>query len=705
MPSVNPNPKRSIKEQLSARKKPLTFESFNFDTYKDEARAMEEFRKQAHGEAVEELWNNIEKRYLPSTISELRTYAQYDLDTDGNATPTRFFAENDNDGLIDHHEPLIAVKLHTGLALMTQRTPDVVWDSDNELYASRVPVLSALRKEDWMDDQTRQQYVMMWFYNIMFGTTFWRRFYDSYTRPVKYLESINLDSGEEVYRDGEITEIDQTVGEALSPLDVWIDPATVPAKPRSMRKVMYEKVYDFDTFYRLFKDEAKPEFFNKVEPTSIPGYEGEHWVKCRYYEDINLDLYYVVANDDFPLLKQRLPWNHKGLSVRMATWMPRGRKNPYGLGPIEMMGPDQKLLEDLVNMTMNQMLFSIYKSMIHQGSLTMDGQEGEDIRLAPNKIYKSTDPKAIAFIDVPGPGRESWQAIETQRARTDEASGFNKPLGGELSKTTAFEIDVAKDAALARLATPIASVVQLLRWDAEVIFELQKQFYTLPRITELTDPDLIASAIAELEKVNQAIVMDPKAPKAKFDIWFDETDEENPRVFQGDYRTTQVSLQDMPSGESVAGLGKQEAVLTADVYDWRGKIHVVADSLLSITPSLERTKKLEGYNILIPMFVKPPELMAKPARSLAKLYGLNVEDLFPEHWLQFLKQVDSGEVQPQVPENPVGRPPNAQGGIEDALGPAGFEQERAEQVVTNVGGQNSLAASQTANLMQTRNQQ
>lgn len=647
---------------------------------------------------MEELWQGIEKQYLPATIDELRVFAQYELDTDGNATPTRFFAETDEDGLVDHKEPLMAVKLHTALALMTQRTPDVLWDSDNELYHSRTPVLNALRKEDWLDDQTRQQYVMLWFYNILYGTTFWRRFYDKYTRQVSMVDTIDLSTGEETYIEKPLVEIDQTVGESLSPLDVWIDPSTVPFKPRTMRYVSYDKVYDFDTFYRLFKNDAKPEFFNAIIPTSVPGYEGDRWVKCSYLEHKDLDLYYVVANEK-PLLKKHLPWNHKELSVRMASWLPRGRKNPYGLGPIEMMGPDRKLLDDLVSMTMNQVRFSIYKSIFYQGQLEVEGGESGDVHLRPDRAYKTSDPKSITFLDIPGPGADSWKAIETQRARTDEASGITKPLGGELSKTTAFEIDLAKDAALARLATPIASITQLLRWDAEVMFELQKQNYSLPRVTELVDPDEIQAVVLELQKVKEKSASDPKAPKASFDIWFDESNPENPRVFRGDYRVEQLSLQETPSGEALSSLGKQEVIVTGETFDWRGKIHVVADSLLSITPTLERTKKLEGYNLLIPLLFKPPEIAAKPARALAKLYGMNIEDVFPEHWLQYLKQVDDGTLpSPVQPQNPVGRPMNPEGGIEEALGPEGFNTERAERVTTSVLGQNSLPAAKTANL-------
>ena len=702
MPSINPDPKGSIKDRILKRKKPLTYADFNFDHYKELRTGMEEFRKLCHGEAMEELWNSLEKQYLPATIDELRVFAQYELDTEGNATPTRFFAETDEDGLVDHKEPLVAVKIHTALALMTQRTPDVLWDSDNELYHSRVPILNALRKEDWLDDQTRQQYVMLWFNSILFGTTYWRRFYDKYERDVRTIGSVDLSTGEETYRDGRVVEIDQTVGEALSPLDVWIDPGTVPMKPRTMRYVSYDKVYDYDTFYRLFKNEVKPEFFDDIEPMAYSGYQGERWVKCSYLEHQDLDLYYIIANDK-PLIKKPLPWNHKGLSIRMATWLPRGRKNPFGLGPIEMIGPDKKLLDDLVSMTMNQVRFSIYKSIFYQGQLEVEGGESGDIRLRPDRAYKTSDPKSISFLNIPGPGSDSWKAIEAQRARTDEATGVTKPLGGAVSQETAFATDLAKDAALARLATPIASVAQLLRWDAEVTFELQKQNYALPRVTELVDPDEIQAVVLELQKVKEQSAADPKAPKASFDIWFDETEPENPRVYKGEYRVEQLSLQELPSGEQVSSLGKQEVVITGEVFDWRGKIHVVNDSLLSITPTLERSRKMEGMNMFVPMLVKPPELMAKPARYLAKLYSMPIEDVFPEHWLQYLKQVDEGTAPPMAPPPSVGRPPNPEGGIEKALGPAGFQQERAEQVVTNVGGQNSLGAAQTANLRRTAN--
>src|SRR3990167_1599418 len=114
-PSLNPDPKTPIIDKILKRRKPFTYDEFNFKSFTDLRQSMEQFRAQCHGEGMEALWESIEKQYLPATIGELRVFAQYETDTDGNATPTRLFAESDKDGLLDHKEPLVAVKIHTAL--------------------------------------------------------------------------------------------------------------------------------------------------------------------------------------------------------------------------------------------------------------------------------------------------------------------------------------------------------------------------------------------------------------------------------------------------------------------------------------------------------------------------------------------------------------------------------------------------------------
>jgi len=117
---------------------------------------------------------------------------------------------------------------------------------------------------------------------------------------------------------------------------------------------------------------------------------------------------------------------------------------------------------------------------------------------------------------------------------------------------------------------------------------------------------------------------------------------------------------------------------------------MVDDSILSITPTLDRTKELEMFNLLSPMLGQPPEVIGKIAKQLVKLYGKDYRNYLPENFLAYFKQVDGGTTaQPQMAaeanqalamsQNPEGGAPTGE--------PLTFEQQRAPQAVTNVGGQ------------------
>lgn len=687
MPQDNPNPKGSLlKNFFSKESKVLTYRNFNLDIFREFKTKMENFRRNAHNEQMEELWKTLEASYIPNLKNdkELKAFADTEISPSGEIVASRL--HTDTDALEEFKEPLVAVKIHTALSILTQRTPGVKWNSDSDVYAQRVEVLDALRKNDWKDEQTRSQYTMLWFYLILFGTSYWRRYYVKEQREVKYASSIDLSTDKTTYKKGTITDFDQTTAEALSPLEVWIDPATCPGKPRSMRYVKYDKVYDYQQFVKLFKDVANKKDFDKVMPTSIEGREGDDLVKCEYFEHLDLDLFYVVANDQ-PILKSRLPNNHKQLSIRQTIWMPRNSKSPFGLGPIELMSPTKDNLEEFLSLTMNQTKFSIFKAAFYQGSLNINGGgDADEIRVRPDRMYSASDPKSITFMDVPGPGADSWRALDMFRARIDEASGINRPLGGEITKSTAFEIDLAKDAALSRLGVPISNIVNTLIWDAEIMFELQKQYYTLPDVVEMVDPDEIEQAVEELIRLKSA-----PGDKATFDIWVDESNAQDPRVFRGNYRV-ETLMQESDSEET--NLSAKSAVITPEVFDWKGKIHVIADSILQITPTLERTKKMEFYNLILPLFQQPPELVAKTARQFAKLYDVSYRDIFPDLWLQYLKQVDSQKAPPVTYEELLQRFERAKqlpqpGPQTQQLGP--------DRVVTNVGGQRSAQASASQN--------
>ena len=652
----------------------MSYKKFDSEMFSVLKARMEDARK-----PVEANWMKIREAYLPENLIG-RLLTELNIDTDsGLVAIDRILgaAGESQDGLLQSKEPLVAVKVHTALSLLTQRTPNVLWDSDNASYEKLVPVISGLRDKDWLDTETRLQYVMLWFFLIMYGETNWRRFYLKDERDVFLPDEINLETKEVSYKPSTMVDFDGTRAEALSPFQVWSDPGARPNAPSSNRMVMYEKIMDHDTFMRRFKDLVPSKKLEEIKPGPADGYEGDNYYRLRCYEHMDWDLYYIEANDK-PLIKDHLPWNHKQLSVLSAIWMPRDERSPHGLGPIEMMLDNKYKLDKLEGMTLSQVKYSIYKSFFYSGHIEGEG-EGGDLSIRPDRAYKASNPGDIKLIESKGPGEDAWKAIERQRERIDDITGINRPLGGEIVKTTAFQTDLAKDAALARLSTPINHMVSLLTQDAYLMLELQRQYYSLPEVKELVDQDELNEAMLSLKQAEL------EGKPASFDLWFEEGADEGERVFRGDYRVERISQANSDGIPDISG-PKHQAVLRPEVFDWKGKMYVVADSLLTITPTLERTRKLEVYNMLIPLFSQPPELVAKPAKQLAKLYGIEIKDLFPESWLMYLKSIQEGTPAPQTGVQPQVTQPG---------GPMAFEQPGASVVTTNMGGQKDMISAQS----------
>lgn len=675
--------------------KNFNYNDFDLAMFKSEKSLMQDFRRN-----YESKWESLKAMYLPEN-TDFTNWARmkYSIDsTTGLAVPDTILGNVDDDENMRFSEPLVAVKVHTALSILTQRTPDVRWDSDDPRYDELVPVCNALRRKDWDNQEVRSQYVMLWFNKILYGSSGWRRFYSKVTRDAFFPKKIDFKSDKVEFEKSEVVEFDGTMAEALSPFEFWIDPNARPHRPSSHRRCMWLKEYEFEKFIDTFKDVKSEKWLRENVTPIIKKDTKSKVVNCYYYENIDLDLLFVATENDVELLKEHLPQSHKQLSVMLDIWQPRGSIDPYGLGPIEMMAEDKKALDEFKSMTMTQVKFSINKAMFYTGSFQSEAGENGAIRIRPDRAYKVTDKPT--FLEIPGPGRDSWDAMVSLRERIDDASGINRPLGGEIVKTTAFQTDLAKDAALARMSVPIASTVWLLERDAELTFELQKQYLTLPRVKQLVSPEDISNAMIELQGIKD------RGELPAFDIFVDEDnyDEEGNqivKVFRGDYKTLQLNVEKNNMGAYIPSTRKSSVVLTPELMEWRGKIRVIADSLLSITPTMDKTRKMEMWNMLIPMFGKPAQFVAKPAAEIAKLYGEDPDDVLPEDFLNYLKQLKAGPrtpntMTPQALAQPMVPGMEQQGG--NQAGAMNFQQEAAPTVVTNVGGQKDLISAQSQRL-------
>lgn len=682
--------------------KRTTYKNFDLAAFKHTKHEMKTFMQNCFGEDMFALWDDLAASYMPRR-DERNVRQTYTLEADGTAIPDRLFMGED-DGLYDFHEPLIGIKVHSALSILANRTPDVRWESDNYLYERKVPIINAQRDKDWEDEQTRSQYVMLWFFFVMFGTTFWRRFYFEDTREVQAPVGFNLETNEIEYRKAMLTEMSQTVGEAISPRDILIDPNTQPMKPRSMKSVIYSKYYTRPEFRAEFKGKiSRKKMKEALKMSSVPATDNPakdktsvdsiDRIRVDFLEDERLDLYYAVVNDELEIIKSPLPYKHKRISVMMASWMPRNERNPFGLGPIEMALPDKEAVDEFKSMTFSQAKFSIFKSLFYQGSFKLDGMDASEVTIQPNKAYKASNTRDLKFYDMPGPGADAWRGLEALRNDVDAATGITKPLAGQITKATAFETDLAKDAALSRLSIPIKNIVNLLAQDAERTLELHDQYYTVEEVREILDPADVLSTIEHLEFFEQNNIPVP------FTITVEDGDTDEPRILVGRKRTGQFGLMPTADGSLAPSDGKVTVIYEADTFKWKGKIRIVEDSLLSITPTIERTKKLELYNMVAPMFAQPPELYAKTAKVMCDLFGEDYREILPENFVAYIEQLNRGRyTRQQLGAQADEAQQFAQTG-EGPGSPASFEQQRAPRVVTNVGGQRDsrAAASQAFN--------
>jgi hypothetical protein len=55
---------------------------------------------------------------------------------------------------------------------------------------------------------------------------------------------------------------------------------------------------------------------------------------------------------------------------------------------------------------------------------------------------------------------------------------------------------------------------------------------------------------------------------------------------------------------------------------------VVANSILSVSNELEKQRKLEVFNLVVPLLANPPEIFAKAVKQI-----LNANDEQAEDWL------------------------------------------------------------------------
>lgn len=608
-------------------------------------------RKNVFGQDIEALWRQADIDYLPHELSRSGRNKVEDYRSESyrtNSVPTdgwRSQKANSN--------PFI--KIQSAISILIGQNPQGTFTPDTKQFQATNDLMYELYKRSWADVRIGQKKEFRKFvFNLSkYGWSCFRRYHKKVVRGnIMHIVNYNTDTDTYDLKKGTITDIDDVYLENKSPWSVWMDDMAKPDDPYSRRDWMWKEVYDADTFKEQFKmfPNAK-----QVEGKSYQGqaeenktvqerrFESDNLVTMFFYENKVKDRFMGVTDDDVLIFSIPLPYEHKQLSLVDTYWTMRNAECPYGIGLPEIMRNNNTLLDQMRNMTIDQLRLSIYKMFFYHSSEQLGDEGGEGITIIPGKGVKVVDPKNISFLEIPGPGNEAWEGIKMLSDDIDADTGVTQTLEGQITGKTAFEISQTQNAALKRLATPLDNIKAALEWDAMLAVSLMQTVYSEPMVHRIADPALISKYLAEIDSDKDMYFIDPETG-----------------VFNAvQYRQFHLGLEQNAQGQFTPSEKQQFFTVKPQWLEWQGTIQIQAESILVPSPALDRQQKLELFNLITPLMANPQipaDLVKKAVKQIIKVYDEDPEDWLPETWLQDTPQ------QPQVQQPQQGSPPLQSGG-------------------------------------------
>lgn len=636
---------------------------------------LQQTRKNHYGTDLDKLYAEADRDYVPHRIKG-KTKRVITTDEDkGWRSQMVDLGAVDWQTDISQANPLI--KIQTALSILIDQNPGSVFTPLAKKFQATNDIMKQLYSRSWEVAKSINQLKLFVFNLAKYGWAVGRTYPLRIERKVKVLVKYNHENPEQSeYEEKTVVEYDDVFRENLDVRNVWIDDATRPSNGFSVNDWAWRKVYDLDKFKDEFGKYPRAamvepggntqEVISKKEKggTKEQDTNTKKLVEVLFYENKAKDLYMVIANkvpiiiDPLPIATPR---GIKKLSLWQGYWNLRHAESPYGIGIYEAIRFDQSALDRVRNMTLDQLVLSIYKMFFYQGTATLT--ETGEIKIKPGVGKQVLDPKNIKWLEVPGPGQDAYMGIEMFRKDVDEASGITDPLLGQVTGKTAFEIAQAKESALKRLKNPLDNITEALNEEAAITVCLIQLLYSIPEVYKITDQGLIDDYLREVgadPALYEREAMQDEGGEPMTD------DMGNPQtVFNAKvYREFPLNLDKDEQGNLVETPETQFFRIKPGALDWEGVITVKSQSLLSPSKQVEKALEIEMYNMLIPlmqqlaqerqMFAQvggqPPPLdeltNGKTAKAIVKLYDKDPRDILPDSWLQ--------PPQPTVPEAMAG---------------------------------------------------
>lgn len=597
-----------------------------FEHAKKRINRLKESRKNHYGIDLDKLWADADRDYIPHRLGTKTKRVTVDDEERGWRGALVQLGSNNWQSDVSQSNPFI--KIQIALAILVDQNPSGVFTPISKTYQATTKLIEQLYKRSWEYARSKGQ-LKLFVYNLAkYGWAVGRTYPLYLSRKSRILtkyDQENPDRSE--YEEKDVVEYNDIMRENLDPRNTWIDDMSKPNNQFSVNDWCWRKVYTMEAAKKEF---GRYKLWDQVKAGGTTSEtlesraknsketEAENLVEAYFYESLDKDLFYAEFNG-VPVVIEPLPISDakgvKRLSLWQTYWNLRHAESAYGVGIYEAIRHDQSLLDRIRNMTIDQLTLSIYKMWFYQGTQALT--DTGDIRITPGVGKQVLDPKNINWLDVPGPGAQAWEGLAMFRKDVDEASAITEPLLGTITGRTAFEIAQAKESALKRLKDPLDNILEALNTEGYITIDLIQLLYSIPETHEITDPELIDAYLKETGGDEELYSRDEGGTfTAKL------------------YPEFPLNLETDEKGNLIETSETKFFRIKPRFLSWSGMIHVKAQSILTPSKQIDKALDLEMYNILIPLYSMPYELVGKTAESIVKLYDKDPKDILPDVWLQ-----------------------------------------------------------------------
>ena len=502
-------------------------------------------------------------------------------------------------------------KVHTALSLIIDQNPETQIFARKKEWEPKVNLIKGVFNYSWDHGDGRQEMKKFCFDLFKRGFAAGRTYHRRDTREVDELIVYDADSNEHTYEERTIVDFDDVYWENMDVWNCWFDEQADSKK--NMRDWCWRKVYDWNTFKLKFSkdkfditEEVKPggdTSYRKTKDTKEQKHpQSKQMIEVIFYENKETDRFQILANGIL-ILDIPLPYKHKQLSCFFAACWQRATDTIYGVGMPELTRSNTNLLDKISNMTVDQLIISIYKMLLYGGA---EEFSEEELDLEPGRAQKVFDVNNFKWLDSPSVGAEVFKVQEMIMNQIDEETGVTRSLGGRELGNTATEISINREAGLRRMKTPLDSIEDAMEEEGYLRLALIQQVYSQPeRVEKVVEESVVARFFDFITQRSQSFV-----PQ---------------------FRSIRLPLEKGANGEITPSNKDNFFEITDD--DLRGEydIKIRPMSTLPVSEELTRQRKLQLYNII----AQAPYTDAyKAEREIVKAF-----DEEPDDWMMSEEEI------------------------------------------------------------------